>query len=96
MTEDLLIKVLEAELREGVKKMDYSIISKVWEELPEGIGNKFNIGDKVFYPDMLNVYEVKGVNYMGDDNGIKIFEYALSGYPFLVYEDELEIPTRSN
>lgn len=87
---------------EGFKKEDYSVIYKLWDsEESEKAGSKFKVGDKVFFPDMMDVFEIKGINYMGDDeivleNGdlqkVKIFEYALSGYKFLVYEDELEIP----
>ena len=76
-----------------VTQIDYSQICKLWDsEDSIAEGSKFRVGERVYYPDMANVFEVKGVNFMGIENetGEKVFEYALSGYPFLVYEEELE------
>jgi len=79
-----------------------SIITDYMEEFysvdyPEA---KFKIGREAIYnsispsiPEMNGKkFIVTGVNRADDENDKPVFEYSLQGFPYLVWENELEIP----
>jgi hypothetical protein len=66
------------------------------ENVPDA---KFKIGEEVVYNSLLENFKgfwgkkfiITGVSWQDNDKyGNKIFEYSLSGFPYLVYENELE------
>lgn len=63
---------------------DFSNACKFWDN--DDTHTKFKMGQLVKNKKDGNVYRIKGVNIQDEDS----IEYALIGYPYLVWEDELE------
>ena len=59
---------------------DYSQISEVWRNKNQD--TKFKVGEIVINQKDGKEYKIKGVNVLDEDE----IEYALDGYPWLVWE----------